>query len=531
ARPRFVAGAVGPTNRTASLSPDVNDPGFRAVDFDVLRAAYEEQIGALLEGGADLLLVETVFDTLNAKAALFAAREVFDRLGRAVPVMVSGTITDASGRTLSGQTAEAFAVSIGAVDVGPEGLFSLGLNCALGADMLRPHLRALAGATEALVSCHPNAGLPNEFGEYDESPEHMARVLRAFAEEGLLNVVGGCCGTTPEHIRVLAGAVRGLAPRVAPELPRRLRLSGLEAFEVTENTNFVNVGERTNVTGSPKFSKAVLAGDLEAGVSIARQQVDGGAQIVDVNVDEGMLDGVATMTRFLNLVGSEPDVARVPVMIDSSRWEVLEAGLKRLQGKGVVNSLSLKDGEAEFVRRARQVRRYGAAVVVMAFDEQGQADTYERRVEVCARAYRLLTGEAGFPAHDVIFDPNVLTVATGLPEHDRYAVDFIEATRWIKANLPGALVSGGISNISFSFRGNNPVREAMHSVFLYHAVRAGLDMGIVNAGQLAVYDDLDARLREHVEDVILARRADATERLLEIAGEFRAGPRETAGPA
>ncbi|ADV67584.1 methionine synthase [Deinococcus maricopensis] len=525
-KPRFVAGSVGPTNRTATLSPDVERPEFRAVTFDDLAAAYEEAVEGLLEGGADLILIETVFDTLNAKAALFACEAVFERLGRRAPVMLSGTITDASGRTLSGQTPEAFTVS---TEHAP--LFSLGLNCALGADLLRPHLRALARSTDVLVSVHPNAGLPNAFGEYDETPEHTAGVLREFAEDGLVNIVGGCCGTTPEHIRAIAKAVRDVKPRVAAPLPRQLRLSGLEAFTVTPEVNFVNVGERTNVTGSPKFSRAILEGDFDAGLKIARQQVVSGAQVIDINFDEGLLDGEAAMVRFLNLLAGEPDIARVPIMLDSSRWSVLEAGLKRIQGKGIVNSLSLKEGEAAFLAQARTIRRYGAAVVVMAFDEQGQADTLERRTEICARAYRLLTQQAGFAGHDIIFDPNVLTVATGLPEHDRYALDFIEATRWIKANLPGALVSGGISNVSFSFRGNNAVREAMHAVFLYHAIRAGLDMGIVNAGMLAVYDDLDPELREHVEDVILARRADATERLIELAERFKGEKRSASSNA
>ncbi|KEF34986.1 B12-dependent methionine synthase [Deinococcus sp. RL] len=522
-RPRWVAGSVGPTNRTATLSPDVERPDFRNVTFDELVAAYAEQMEGLLAGGADLLLIETVFDTLNAKAALFAAEEVFARAGRRLPVMLSGTITDASGRTLSGQTPEAFAVSTEHAQ-----LFSLGLNCALGADLLRPHLRSVAANTEALISVHPNAGLPNAFGEYDETPAHTASVLRSFAEEGLVNIVGGCCGTTPEHIRAIAGAVAGLPPRTAPRLPPYLRLSGLEAFSVTPDTNFVNVGERTNVTGSPKFAKAILAGDYDAGLKIARQQVQQGAQLVDVNFDEGMLDGEGAMVKFLNLLAGEPDIARVPLMLDSSKWEILEAGLKRVQGKCVVNSISLKDGPEKFLERARLLRRYGAAAVVMAFDEAGQADTLERRTEICARAYHLLTEEAGFPAHDIIFDPNVLTVATGLEEHDRYALDFIEATRWIKANLPGALVSGGISNVSFSFRGNNHVREAMHAVFLYHAIRAGLDMGIVNAGMLAVYDDIEPELREAVEDVILARRPDATERLIALAESYKDVRREAA---
>ncbi|WP_199188288.1 methionine synthase [Deinococcus arcticus] len=522
-RPRWVAGSMGPTNRTATLSPDVERPEFRNVTFDELVAAYTEAAEGLIEGGADLLLLETVFDTLNAKAALFACEDAFARTGRALPIMLSGTITDASGRTLSGQTPEAFAISTAHAP-----LFSLGLNCALGADLLRPHLRELARATEALVSVHPNAGLPNAFGEYDETPEHTAAVLADFAREGLVNIVGGCCGTTPEHIRAIAGAVRDIPPRTPPHLPARLRLSGLEAFTVTPETNFVNVGERTNVTGSPRFARAILAGDYDAGLKIARQQVDSGAQIIDVNFDEGMLDGEAAMVKFLNLLAGEPDIARVPLMLDSSRWEILEAGLKRVQGKAVVNSISLKDGEAAFVARARLLRRYGAAAVVMAFDEQGQADTVQRRIQICSRAYHLLTQQADFPPQDIIFDPNVLTVATGIEEHDRYALDFIEATRWIKANLPGALVSGGISNVSFSFRGNNHVREAMHAAFLYHAIGAGLDLGIVNAGMLAVYEDIEPELRGAVEDVILARRPDATERLLALAEQYR-GVRREAG--
>src|SRR5665648_255003 len=492
-RRRWVAGSVGPTNRTASLSPDVDRPGFRAVTFAELVDAYTEQVVALIAGGVDLVLIETVFDTLNAKAALFACEEAFAVSGRRVPIMLSGTITDASGRTLSGQTPEAFAISTEHAD-----LLSLGLNCALGPELLRPHLRELAASTTALVSAHPNAGLPNPFGEYEETPEQMATVLGEFAAAGLVNIVGGCCGTTPEHIRAIADAVAGLAPRVPGERPARLRLSGLEPFTLTEEIPFVNVGERTNITGSPRFSKAILADD-----------------------DEGMLDVPEVMGRFLNLLAAEPDIARVPVMVDSSDWTVLETGLQRIQGKGVVNSLSLKDGEEAFLQRARRVRRYGAALVVMAFDENGQADTLERRMEVCTRAYRLLTEQAGFPPYDIIFDPNVLTVATGMSEHDLYARDFIEAVRGIKANLPGALTSGGISNVSFSFRGNNHVREAMHAVFLSHAIAAGLDMGIVNAGMLTVDTDLDPTLREAVEDVILARRPDATERLIALADSYK----------
>ncbi|MPV38592.1 methionine synthase [Georgenia subflava] len=515
-RPRWVAGAMGPTNRTASLSPDVERPEHRAVTYTDLLTAYAEQARALLDGGADLLLVETVFDTLNAKAALHAVEQVGAELGRRIPVMLSGTITDASGRTLSGQTPEAFVISTEHAD-----LVSVGLNCALGPEAMRPHLREIAGTTDRLVSVHPNAGLPNAFGGYDETPEEMATTLGTFARDGLVNIVGGCCGTTPEHIAAIASAVASTTPRTPAERPHHLRLSGLEPFLLTPEKNFVNVGERTNVTGSPRFSRAVLAGDWDVAVQIARQQVEAGAQLIDVNLDEGMLDGVEAMTHFLNLLAGEPDISRIPVMVDSSRWEVLEAGLRCLQGRGVVNSISLKDGEAEFLRRAGVVRRHGAAMVVMAFDERGQADTLERRIEVCARAYRLLTERAGVAPQDIIFDPNVLTVATGMSEHDRYAIDFIEATRWIKANLPGALVSGGISNVSFSFRGNNTVREAMHAVFLLHAIRAGLDMGIVNAGMLGVYEDIEPELRDAVEDVILARREDATDRLITLAEAYR----------
>ena len=515
-RQRWVAGSVGPTNRTASLSPDVERPGFRNITFDQLVEAYDEQVTALLTGGVDMLLIETVFDTLNAKAALFACEQAFAAVGRRVPIMLSGTITDASGRTLSGQTPEAFAISTGHAD-----LLSVGLNCALGPGQLRPHLREIAAATPLLVSAHPNAGLPNAFGEYTETPEQVSRVLGEYAADGLLNIVGGCCGTTPDHIRMIADAVAGLAPRVPPEPAPKLRLAGLEPFTLTDEIPFVNVGERTNITGSPGFARAILAGDDAAAVAIAAQQVAGGAQLIDVNVDDGMLDGPETMGRFLNLLAVEPDIARVPVMIDSSDWAVIETGLRRVQGKGVVNSISLKDGEEAFLERARRIRRYGAAVVVMAFDEDGQADTLDRRTEVCARAYRLLTEQAAYAPHDIIFDPNVLTVATGMSEHDRYALDFIEAVRWIKANLPGALTSGGISNVSFSFRGNNHVREAMHAVFLSHAIAAGLDMGIVNAGMLTVDTDLDPELRAAVEDVILARRPDATERLIALAESYK----------
>ncbi len=514
---RYVAGVLGPTNRTASMSPDVNDPGARGVTFDDLVAAYREAAAALLEGGADLLMVETIFDTLNAKAALFAIEEVFEAVGHRVPIMISGTITDASGRTLSGQVTEAFWHSV--MHARP---LSVGLNCALGAATLRQYVQDLSRAAPVFVSAHPNAGLPNAFGEYDESPEEMAGTLREFATSGLVNIVGGCCGTTPDHIRAIAEAVRDVPPRRRPELEPRCRLSGLEPLTIGPTTNFVNVGERTNVTGSRRFAKLVTEGRYNEALEVARQQVESGAQILDVNMDEGMLDSAAAMTTFLNLLAAEPDISRVPVMIDSSKWSVIEAGLKCVQGRGVVNSISMKEGEAEFLRQARLVRRYGAAVIVMAFDEQGQADTVERKVTICQRAFRLLTEEAGFEPSEIIFDPNIFAIATGIPEHDGYAVAFIEATRQIKAACPGALISGGVSNVSFSFRGNDPVREAIHSVFLYHAIRAGMDMGIVNAGQLAIYEDLPADLRELVEDVVLNRRPDATERLLAVAENVQA---------
>ena len=516
-RPRWVAGVLGPLNRTASLSPDVNDPGARNVTFDELVVAYAEAVRGLLDGGADVLLVETIFDTLNAKAALFAIEAHFAEHGEAarVPVMISGTITDASGRTLSGQTTEAFWNSV--AHARP---LSIGLNCALGAAQLRQYVQDLARVAPTHVSAHPNAGLPNEFGGYDETPEALAAHLRGWAEEGLVNIVGGCCVTTPAHIRAVADAVRGLPPRAIPteaEVPVRCRLSGLEPLVIGPETLFVNVGERTNVTGSRRFAKLVLEGKYEEALEVARQQVAAGAQIIDVNMDEAMLDSERAMVTFLRLLASEPDISRVPVMVDSSKWSVIEAGLKNLQGKGVVNSISLKEGEAEFLRQARLVRRYGAAVIVMAFDEQGQADTVERKVAICTRAYRLLTEQVGFPPEDVIFDANVFAIATGIEEHDGYAVAYIEAVRRIKATLPHALTSGGISNVSFSFRGNEPVREAIHTVFLYHAIRAGLDMGIVNAGQLGIYEDIPPDLRERVEDVVLARRPDATDRLLEVA--------------
>jgi 5-methyltetrahydrofolate--homocysteine methyltransferase len=510
--PRFVAGVLGPTNRTASLSPDVNDPGFRNIGFEELVATYADGTRGLLDGGADLLLIETIFDTLNAKAAIFAVESVFEALGFRVPVMISGTITDASGRTLSGQTTEAFWNSV--AHARP---LSIGLNCALGPSALRPYVQELARIAPVLVSTHPNAGLPNEFGQYDETPEKMAAVLREFAEHGLVNIVGGCCGTTPDHIRAFAEAVAGLPPRRPAAPPPRLRLSGLEPLTVGPETLFVNVGERTNVTGSRKFAKLVLAGAYDQGLELARQQVESGAQMLDVNMDEGMLDSQHAMTTFLRLMASEPDISRVPVVIDSSKWSVIEAGLKCVQGKSVVNSLSLKEGEEEFVRQATLVRRYGAAVIVMAFDEQGQADSAERKVEICRRAYRILTERVGFPPEDIIFDPNIFAIATGIEEHAGYALAYIEATRRIKAELPGVLVSGGVSNVSFAFRGNDPVREAIHAVFLYHAIEAGMDMGIVNAGALPIYADIPPELLERVEDVVLDRRPDATDRLLEIA--------------
>jgi 5-methyltetrahydrofolate--homocysteine methyltransferase len=514
-RRRFVAGAIGPTNRTASISPDVSNPGFRAITFDELRAAYGEQARGLIEGGADLLLIETIFDTLNAKAAIFAVAEVCETRGLDVPIMISGTITDRSGRLLSGQTPGAFWTSVRHADP-----ISVGLNCALGAKEMRAHVAELARIADTFVCAYPNAGLPNEFGYYDESPEYMAELLGEFADSGLVNVVGGCCGTTPEHIAAIAKAVEGKAPRAIPEIPRQLRLSGLEAFALTPEIPFVNVGERTNVTGSAKFRKLITAGDYAGALTVAREQVENGAQVIDVNMDEGLLDSEQAMVTFLNLIAAEPDIARVPVMVDSSKFSVIEAGLKCLQGKSVVNSISLKEGEETFIAHAKTVRRYGAAVVVMAFDEKGQADTLERKTAICRRAYDLLVNKVGFPPEDIIFDPNIFAVATGMEEHNNYGVAFIEAVRWIKANLPHAHVSGGVSNLSFAFRGNERVREAMHSVFLYHAIQAGMDLGIVNAGQIAVYDNLDPELRTACEDVVLNRRPDAAERLLELAKRF-----------
>ncbi|QIB32571.1 methionine synthase [Ancylobacter pratisalsi] len=520
-RRRFVAGAIGPTNRTASISPDVNDPGFRATSFDELATAYGEQAAALIDGGADLLLIETIFDTLNAKAAVFAIERLFEARGIRVPVMISGTITDLSGRTLSGQTPEAFWNSLR--HAAP---FSIGLNCALGAKEMRAHIDELSRIADTLVCAYPNAGLPNEFGLYDESPEAMARLVGDFAASGLVNIVGGCCGTTPDHIRAIAQAVAPHAPRVVPEIEPRLRLSGLEPFELTPIIPFVNVGERTNVTGSARFRKLITNGDYAAALAVARDQVENGAQVIDVNMDEGLLDSEKAMVTFLNLLAAEPDIARVPVMVDSSKWSVIEAGLKCIQGKGIVNSISMKEGEDAFRHHARLVRAYGAAVVVMAFDEKGQADTYERKVEICGRAYRILVDEVGFPPEDIIFDPNIFAVATGIEEHAGYGVAFIEATRAICQQLPYAHISGGVSNLSFSFRGNEMVREAMHAVFLYHAIAAGMDMGIVNAGQLAPYSEIEPELREACEDVVLNRRDDATERLLALAERFKGGGRE-----
>ena len=517
-RPRFVAGILGPTNRTASLSPDVNNPGFRNITFDQLVTAYAEATQALVDGGADILLVETIFDTLNAKAALFAIQQFFDDSGVRLPVMISGTITDASGRTLSGQTTEAFWNSLSHIRP-----LAFGLNCALGATQLRPYVAELARIADTHVSAHPNAGLPNAFGEYDETPEQMAAVIREFAASGFLNIVGGCCGTTPAHIRAIAEAVKDLPPRAVPAIEPRCRLAGLEPLNIGPDSLFINVGERTNVTGSAVFKRLIKAGDYTTALDIARQQVENGAQIIDINMDEGMLDSKEAMVTFLHLIAAEPDISRVPVMIDSSKWEILEAALQCIQGKSVVNSISMKEGETEFIRQARWIRRHGAAAIVMAFDEQGQADTEARKFAICQRAYRILTERVGFPPQDIIFDPNIFAVATGIEEHNRYALDFIEATRRIKTELPHASVSGGVSNVSFSFRGNNPVREAIHSVFLYHAIRAGMTMGIVNAGQLAIYEEIPLELRERVEDVILDRHPDATERLLEIAPQYQTG--------
>jgi 5-methyltetrahydrofolate--homocysteine methyltransferase len=519
--PRFVAGAVGPTNRTASISPDVANPGYRAVTFDDLRIAYAEQINGLLDGGADLLLVETIFDTLNAKAALYAIAEITEARGIDVPVMISGTITDKSGRLLSGQMPEAFWNSVRHAKP-----ITIGFNCALGAKDLRAHIADLSRVADTLVCAYPNAGLPNEFGGYDETPDDMARIVGEFARDGLVNIVGGCCGTTPDHIAAIARAVAPHKPRDVPAIEPRLRLSGLEPFELTKEIPFVNVGERTNVTGSAKFRKLITEGDYTSALQVARDQVANGAQIIDVNMDEGLLDSEAAMTTFLHLVAAEPDIARVPVMVDSSKFAVIEAGLKCLQGKPVVNSISLKEGQDKFVHEANIARRHGAAVVVMAFDENGQADTYQRKIDICQRAYDILVNDVGFPPEDIIFDPNIFAIATGLEEHNNYGVDFIEATRWIRQNLPHAHISGGVSNLSFSFRGNEPVREAMHSVFLYHAIHAGMDLGIVNAGQMIVYDDIEPELRQVCEDVILNRDPSASERLLALADKYRGQGRQ-----
>jgi len=514
-KPRFVAGVLGPTSRTLSISPDVNDPGFRNITFDELVEQYYESTDALVQGGADILLVETIFDTLNAKAAVFAVHKYFDDKDVRLPIMISGTITDASGRTLSGQVTEAFYNSLQHAEP-----ISIGLNCALGPDLLRQYVEEMSRVAACHINAHPNAGLPNEFGEYDLGPEEMAAEVGEWARSGFLNIIGGCCGSTPEHIAAIAAAVQGVPPRRRPQTEPACRLSGLEPLNIGRDSLFVNVGERANVTGSARFKRLIINGEYEAALDVCRIQVEEGAQIVDINMDEGMLDGIEAMTRFLKLIAAEPDIAKVPVMIDSSKWEIIEAGLQCVQGKPIVNSISMKEGEDRFREHAGLCRRYGAAVIVMAFDEQGQADTYQRKTEICERAYRILVDEIGFPAEDVIFDPNIFAVATGIEEHDNYAVDFIEATRWIKQHLPQALVSGGVSNVSFSFRGNNPVREAIHSVFLYHAIRAGMDMGIVNAGQLAVYDELPEELRHAVEDVILNRDPAAGERLVELAPRY-----------
>ncbi len=519
-KPRYVAGAIGPTTRTASISPDVNDPGARNVSYDQLVAAYLEAANGLVDGGSDLIIIETIFDSLNAKAAVFAVETLFEQRGRRWPVIISGTITDASGRTLSGQVTEAFWNSIRHSKP-----IAVGLNCALGAPEMRPYIAEMSRIADTFVSCYPNAGLPNAFGEYDESPEHQAAYLAEFAESGLLNLVGGCCGTAPPHIAEIARVVEGTPPRKVPEITVATRLAGLEPLNITDDSLFVNIGERTNITGSARFRNLIKAGDYDTALSVALQQVEVGAQVIDINMDEGMIDGVAAMDRFTKLIASEPDISRVPVMIDSSKWEVIETGLKNVQGKPIVNSISMKEGEEKFIREARLCRKYGAAVVVMAFDEKGQADNLDRRKEIFGRAYRILTDEVGFPAEDIIFDPNCFALATGIEEHASYGIDFIEACGWIKENLPGVHISGGISNVSFSFRGNNPVREAIHAVFLFHSIKAGLDMGIVNAGALVPYDAIDPELRDRIEDVVLNRREDAAERLLEIAERFNSTER------
>ncbi|HCE07211.1 MAG TPA: methionine synthase, partial [Oxalobacteraceae bacterium] len=523
-KPRFVAGALGPTPKTASISPDVNDPAARNVSFDQLVAAYLEQTRGLVEGGADVLLVETIFDTLNCKAALFAIDTFFEESkgnGKArLPIMISGTVTDASGRILSGQTVPAFWNSVRHARP-----LTIGLNCALGAALMRPYAEELSKIADTYVCIYPNAGLPNPMSDtgFDETPDVTSSLLKDFAESGFVNIAGGCCGTTPQHIKAIADVVAKVAPRKIPEVPQVTRLAGLEPFVIDDDSLFVNVGERTNVTGSKAFARLILNEQYDDALTVARQQVENGAQIIDINMDEAMLDSVAAMTRFLNLIASEPDIARVPIMIDSSKWSVIEAGLKCVQGKAIVNSISMKEGEEEFLRQAKLCRRYGAAVIVMAFDEQGQADTFERKTEICQRAYNLLVSKIGFPPEDIIFDPNIFAIATGIDEHNNYAVDFINATRWIRDHLPHAKISGGVSNVSFSFRGNDPAREAIHTVFLYHAIQAGMTMGIVNAGMMGVYDDLAPELRERVEDVVLNRRPDATERMIEIAGTLKAG--------
>ena len=515
-KPRFVAGVLGPTNRTASLSPEVNDPGFRNISFNDLVEIYSEATQGLMDGGADLILIETIFDTLNAKAAVFAVQSVFDLRAEELPIMISGTITDASGRTLSGQTTEAFWNSLSHANP-----ISIGLNCALGPKELRQYVEILSNISSSHVSAHPNAGLPNEFGEYDETPNDVANEIAGWAEQGFLNIVGGCCGTSPAHIKAIVDAVSPFAPRQIPELPVQCQLAGLEPFNIAADSLFINVGERTNVTGSALFKRLIMEGDFDTALNIARQQVENGAQIIDINMDEGLLESKEAMVRFLHLIASEPDISRVPIMIDSSKWEIIEAGLQCIQGKGVVNSISLKEGEEKFIEQARLVRRYGAAAIVMAFDEEGQADTAQRKTEICKRAYDILTQQVGFPPQDIIFDPNIFAIATGIEEHNNYAVDFIDAIRYIKKELPHAMVSGGVSNVSFSFRGNNPVREAIHAVFLYHAIKAGMDMGIVNAGQLAIYSDIPAELKDRVEDVVLNRNPNGTEALLEIADNYR----------
>src|SRR5205814_1138283 len=524
---RFVGGSIGPLPVAASISPDLNDPGFRAVTFDQLRRSYFVQISALVEGGVDLLLIETIFDTLNGKAALFAVADVFERTVKKLPLIVSGTVTDKAGRTLSGQTVEAFLVSIAHAQP-----LVVGLNCALGPDEMTPFIEELARVAPFYVSAYPNAGLPDPLSEtgFPETPETLTPKLKRWTENGWLNLVGGCCGTTPEHIRAIVTAMRDCKPRSGPDghyaQSKTLQLSGLEPLNITPEFGFAVIGERTNITGSPKFSKLILSDDFDGALAVARQQVLGGANLLDVNMDEGMIDSEASMIRFLNLIGSEPDIARIPIMIDSSKWTVIEAGLKCVQGKAVVNSISLKNGEEEFLRHARSIRRYGAATIVMAFDERGQADNFQRKIDICARAYDLLIKQGHFSPSDIIFDPNILTIATGLEEHRNYAIDFIEATRWIKHHLPGVRVSGGVSNISFSFRGNNNVREAMHTAFLFHAIRAGLDMAIINAGQLAVYEEIEPELRERVEDVLLNRRDDATERLVDFADRVKVKVKE-----